>query len=571
MKKYLNLMSTKTKMKCAGVMLLAVLSAIFASVWPVKLGAIYNEVSAGKISNLTQGMMMIVTFALMYLMAECISILRRVALDCIVASHEAEIRESSIEKLLKMPVAYHNGSKSGEKTAQLNQGVAGMSQLIKITCNDIITTVLTAICTIIQVVLNAPGIMVLVMVSYMLLTIVISVFQIRSQNGIRESIINKKNSLDGQVCESISNLELIRSMDAQEYEKERLKPGINQIKVVEKKHHKFMGTFDSIKQICKILFQVGLIVASIILISKGKMTPGTIITVCLLFQQLIKPIDDVYRFIDETASSVVKAKILTEIMSSDNDPVYGIKSTGAMVKDEDIILKDVIIMNPEKTKALASYDEIRIPCRKKIALKGPSGCGKTSMIRAINRFYPYVSGTISLLGNDIDNFSQKELTEYVFYVPQQAFFFAGSIKDNLVYGLNRNVTETEMISALRKACLLDILVNKVNEASSHSNGKQDILSYYIGEGGTMLSGGERQRLAIARAFLRTPKIYIFDESTANLDTNTSEKVLNNVEEHAKDNNAGVIYISHDDNVVSRCDMVIDVINKVNTNPEGLAA
>ncbi len=571
MKKYLSLMSTKTKVKCAGVMLLAILSAMFASVWPVKLGEIYNEVSAGKVSALSEGIPMIATLAFVYLMAECISIIRRVALDCIVASHEAEIRESSIEKLLKMPVAYHDSSKSGEKTAQLNQGVAGMSQLIKITCNDIITTVFIAICTIVQVILNAPGIMVLVMLAYMLITIVISVFQIRSQNGIRESIISKKNSLDGQVCESISNLELIRSMDAQEYEKERLKPGIDQIKVVEKKHHKFMGTFDSIKQICKILFQIGIIVTSIILISKGGMAPGTIITVCLLFQQLIKPIDDVYRFIDETASSVVKAKILTEITASDSDYVYDIKSTGVVPKEDGIVLKDVTIMNPEKTKALARYDEVNIPNNKIIAIKGPSGSGKTTMIRAMNRYFPFVSGNISLFGNDIDDYSQKELSEYIYYTPQKELFFAASVKENLVYGLGRKVTESEMINALRKSCLLDILVSKTNEEYDVSGYKQDVLSYNIGEKGNKLSGGERQRLAIARAFLRTPKIYIFDESTANLDVNTSAKVLTNIEEHAKDNNASVLYISHDENVVARCDLIIDVDNKINNQAVSVVA
>ena len=140
MNKYLKLMTNKTKVKCAGIIALAMVSAVLASIWPVKLGELYTDISGGKISGVSQGIVAIATFGLIYFSAECITILRRVLLDCIIATHEAEIREISVEKLLKMPVSYYAGCLSGEKTAQLNQGVAGLSQLIKILCNDIVAS-----------------------------------------------------------------------------------------------------------------------------------------------------------------------------------------------------------------------------------------------------------------------------------------------------------------------------------------------------------------------------------------------------------------------------------------------
>lgn len=160
MKKYLSIMSQKTKLKCVGVIVLAFISSLLASVWPVKLGDLYTNISSKTISSIEQGAMAVITFGLIYLSAECITIVRRVMLDCIIATHESEIREFSIEKLLKMPVSYYSGCLSGERTAQLNQGVAGFSQLIKIMCNDVFTTLLTAICTLVQVFFNAPGIIV---------------------------------------------------------------------------------------------------------------------------------------------------------------------------------------------------------------------------------------------------------------------------------------------------------------------------------------------------------------------------------------------------------------------------
>lgn len=569
MNRYLKLMTNKTKLKCAGIIALAMISSVLASIWPVKLGELYTDISGGKISGVSQGIVAIATFGLTYFSAECITILRRVLLDCIIATHEAEIRETSVEKLLKMPVSYYAGCLSGEKTAQLNQGVAGLSQLIKILCNDIVATVLTAACTLIQVVLKAPLAMAGIMLLYLATTLLVSVFQIHSQNGIRENIIKQKNSLDGQICQSISNLELIRSMDAEEYERIRLQPAIHKVSATEKKHHRYMGSFDCVKQFCKIAFQVIILFASIIMVANGKMSAGAVISVCMLFQQLIKPIDEVYRFMDETASSVVKAKVLTEVMDSGEDSIFSVKTEVHSFSENDIVLRDVAIKNPEKNKTLAYYDRLRIPGNKVVALSGESGCGKTTMIRSLTRYYPYTSGAISVFGNDLDMYSQRELTEKLCYLPQKAFFFAGTIRDNLVYGIERTVTDEEMRSALRKACLLDALIEKVSKHSTTT--VDDILSYEIGEGGTGLSGGECQRLSLARAFLRKPKLYIFDESTANLDAVTADKVLTNIEEYAKAIKAGVVYISHDKNVVERCDTVIHVDNKVNTYEEQLAA
>lgn len=111
-----------------------------------------------------------------------------------------------------------------------------------------------------------------------------------------------------------------------------------------------MGTFDCFKQLCKISFQVILLVASILLIADGRMSAGAVITVCLLFQQLVKPIDEVYRFMDETASSVVKAKTLMEVAASPSDEIFDIKSSHAEMTGDSIHLENVIITNPEKVK-----------------------------------------------------------------------------------------------------------------------------------------------------------------------------------------------------------------------------
>lgn len=558
MKKYLSMMSLKTKWKCIGVIVLAAISSVLASIWPVRLGELYTNISDGTVSTLAQGAIAVVSFGLIYLAAECIAIARRVMLDCIIATHETEVRDFSIEKLLKMPVSYYSGCLSGEKTAQLNQGVAGFSQLIKIMCNDVFATVLVALCTLAQVFFNAPITMVAIMLAYLLITVVISAFQIRSQNGIRENIISQKNALDGQVCQSISNLELIRGMHAEEYEKKRLKPSILNIGKTEKKHHRYMGTFDCLKQFCKIVFQVILLATSIVMISQGKMPAGSVITVCLLFQQLVKPIDEVYRFMDETASSVIKAKALLEVATTPSDDVFAIRSNYEGTGVKNIVVENVVVTNPEKTIPLAKYDRVSIPCGKKIALQGANGCGKTSLVRCLNRYYPHTQGTITLFGRPQESYSQKELVDMLYYTPQISFFIAGTVRDNLVYGLDRNVSDFELCNALKKVHL----VGENHNDTVIRKDPAEALDCWIGEKAEELSGGMKQRLSLARAFLRTPKFFIFDEITANLDRAATEFVLSNIEAYASEIGAGILYISHDQKVVERCDEIITLNNKL---------
>ena len=114
MRKILKLITVQTKIRCVGTIILAFISALLGSVWPVKLGELYTSISNGTISVISQGIRAVVTFGVTYFLAEFIAAVRRVTLDCVIASHEAQMREQSVEKLLKMPVAYYSDHLSGE-------------------------------------------------------------------------------------------------------------------------------------------------------------------------------------------------------------------------------------------------------------------------------------------------------------------------------------------------------------------------------------------------------------------------------------------------------------------------
>lgn len=554
----LALLSQKVKVQCVAVVALAFLTSYLVALWPVLLGDIQTDISNGEIVSIRQGLSAITIFGIVYFIAECLTIVRRVAIDCIIAKNETEVRERTIAKLLRMPVSYLSGDLSGSTTAAINQGVAGLSQLIKIAV-DVVAVVFIAVLTLGQVLRNAPSMLALLMFAYIVAAIVLSVAQIWSQKGIREKIVSLKNGLDGQICQSIANLEMIRAMGAESYETQRLRPSIKQIGRTEKTHHLWMGSFDSAKQGCKVVFQVAILAISIFMIADGQMSAGMVITVCLLFQQLIKPIDEIYRLLDESSSAMIKAKALVNIATSSSDPVFSIPSGQTKNKTNTTIeIDDLIVTNPEGTLPLASFDHISIPCDSIVALQGANGSGKSTLIRAINRYYPYSHGQISILGVDQSALSQEELTDLIYYSPQTSMFIAGTVRDNLHFGLDHDVSDEELAEALHSVHLVgedhtDTVIH-ISAACA--------LNSQLGEGAKELSGGQRQRLALARAFLRNPRLFIFDEITANLDANAMNTVLSNIEAYAHRIDAGIVYISHDPKVVARCQSVIKLHNRL---------
>lgn len=147
-----------------------------------------------------------------------------------------------------------------------------------------------------------------------------------------------------------------------------------------------------------------------------------------------------------------------------------------------------------------------------VAFIGSTGSGKSTLIQLIPRFYDVTEGQVLVDGQDVRNYSLKDLREKIGYIPQKAQLFTGTIADNLRYG-KKDATQEEMEEAAEIAQAADFIAQK-------PNGYQEELA----EGGSNFSGGQKQRLAIARAVIRRPEIYIFDDSFSALDYQTDAKI-----------------------------------------------
>jgi ATP-binding cassette subfamily B protein len=148
-----------------------------------------------------------------------------------------------------------------------------------------------------------------------------------------------------------------------------------------------------------------------------------------------------------------------------------------------------------------------------VALLGSTGSGKSSLVNLLPRFHEYTSGRILLDGVELTDYSRAYLRKQIGIVEQEPFLFSRSIRENITYGVGRDVSQEEVERAAKAAAVHDVIM-----------GFPDGYNTLVGEKGVTLSGGQKQRVTIARTLLKNPRILILDDSTSSVDTETEAEI-----------------------------------------------
>ena len=187
--------------------------------------------------------------------------------------------------------------------------------------------------------------------------------------------------------------------------------------------------------------------------------------------------------------------------------------TQKMPKTFDLTFENVSFVYPDSEEAVLGNINFSVKQGETIAVIGGTGSGKSTIAKLIPRFYDVSKGEIKLGGVDIRDLKQSELHDLIGYVPQKANLFSGNIRENINYGSSKNLSDEEIIEALKIAQAWDF-VQKLPED----------LNEKVSQGGKNFSGGQKQRLSIARAIASKAPILIFDDSFSALDYKTDAKL-----------------------------------------------
>jgi ATP-binding cassette subfamily B multidrug efflux pump len=196
---------------------------------------------------------------------------------------------------------------------------------------------------------------------------------------------------------------------------------------------------------------------------------------------------------------------------------------------------------------------LHIPAGSSLAIVGPTGSGKTTLVNLIPRIYDADPGAVLIDGRPIRQFPLDSLRRHIGFVPQETFLFSDTIRENIAFGLSKEVSKEESQENA------EVLLDDIKAAAEAANIAQDIESFpegyntTVGERGITLSGGQKQRTAIARALLRSPSILILDDALSSVDTNTEDKILNHLREIMRGRTT--IFISHRVSTVRNADSI----------------
>lgn len=544
-KKIFKMLTKRQKINFLFIVVIMIVSALLTQLLPLSIGRLTDDILGQDELSFASVLPFLGFILVITVTNEIIKVIRRLLVEDTSTRFEKEARTKAISSLLHAPLDYFKENMTGNIHGKLNRSLEGTTKLLKLLFMDFAPAVFNGIAAIVVIFSKLPFFLACMMMLVIPIGILIVFRQITTQRGIRVELLNEKSNMDGTMVELMNGIEVIRVVDNAENETTRFDNKSEYLRAKEMKHHKAMAFYDCLKFVNEAVFTVLIIGISAYLAGEKVITVGTVLTAYLSFTQLTTPLRELHRIFDELAESTVLAEEYFKIIELPKDFSYMIsKTTNSKDHNDSIIsIKNMTFKYKHSDSYVIDHLNLNIKKGQFIGIAGPSGCGKSTLIKVLSKL-EHGEGKIEINGMDINSLDRKEIAKEIALVPQSPFLISASIKENICYGLHREVSMSEIREACKNAFIDDFIENLPD--------KYDTL---VSEGGGNLSGGQRQRIAIARIFLRKPSILILDEATSALDNTTEKHIQKAIEKLQKENNITVLSIAHRLSTLENCDCI----------------
>uniref|UniRef100_UPI00403F48DE ABC transporter ATP-binding protein n=1 Tax=Lentilactobacillus hilgardii TaxID=1588 RepID=UPI00403F48DE len=420
-----------------------------------------------------------------------------------------KLRGKLWQKLLVLPVNYYDETKSGEITSRLVNDSTQVKDLLANSLPNMATSLLQLVgAFILMLVMDwKMTVMMFIAVPLVILAILPVANKSRKIAHARQDALADFN---GSASEILSEVRLVKSSNAEAVERQSGHNRISKLYQIGLKE----AIYDSVAGPLMTMVMMGMVVAMLAYgasrVAQGTMDMGTLFSFLMYLVQMVGPFATLGQFLSATAKASGSTDRIQELLGTseenqvDGRPVDAQGQTLSMNKVDFAYEDGKSVLN--KVSFEAKPNSI-------VAFAGPSGGGKSTIFSLLERFYQPTGGTIKIGNQNLESVNLTDWREQIGLVSQDAAIMAGTIRYNLTYGLSGQYSDEQLWHVLEMAY-----------AKEFVEAMPDGLDTQVGERGVKVSGGQRQRLAIARAFLRDPKILMLDEATASLDSESEMMV-----------------------------------------------
>ncbi|KGX91284.1 multidrug ABC transporter permease [Pontibacillus halophilus JSM 076056 = DSM 19796] len=428
----------------------------------------------------------------------------------------ARLRERLWKKHLSLRVPFYDDNKSGELISRITNDTSIVKNLITDHLVDFFTGIISIIGAV-AILIYLDWQMTLVMLVTVPLAIGVIVPLARKMYKISKSLQDETASFTSLVSQVLSEIRLVKASNAESREQENGFGAIRTLFQYGLKEARIQAIVIPLMSFIMMGMLVIVLGYGGYRVSNGTLTAGDLVAFILYLFQIVVPLSRFTNFFTQLQKAVGAMERVQFILDEEEEEYDGGVSFEGF--NQPIVIDDVSFGYGNESDVLRDLS-FTIPNQSTTALVGPSGSGKTTFFALMEQFYSPTSGGIRHGEQAIQEYDLAEWRKRIGYVSQESPILSGTIRENIVYGVERDVTEEE----LRQVAVMSYADQFIEQLPNGYDTE-------VGERGMKLSGGQRQRIGIARALIRDPELLLLDEATSSLDSKAEQVVqqaLNNL-------------------------------------------
>lgn len=457
---------------------------------------------------------------------------------------ETDMRADLFRHLQSLDFDFYDRNRTGSLMSRLTGDLFEITELAHHGPEDLLISTLTIVGALIMMFTIEWR---LALVVFVLLPIFIGIIMKQRTNlsTTSKNVKVRLASINSDIESSLSGTKTSKAFANEGVERERFDSVNSGYRNSKKDFYKAMGLFNAYQEFFMGIMPVVVIAFGGYLIMKDELNYIDLITFTLYVSAFVTPVRKLAQFAEVFAGGYAGLQRFSELMAVEPTVIEKDDAEPLVVTDGKIDFDHVSFAYQNGQQVLSDID-LHVTGGEVTAVVGTTGGGKTTLCQLIPRFYDVTDGDITIDGMDIRDATKDSLRRAIGIVQQDVFIFPDTIMENIRYGCPE-ATDEEVVMAAREAEIYDDIMEM-----------EDGFQTYVGERGARLSGGQRQRIAIARIFLKDPKILILDEATSALDTVTEQNIQKRFDQLMKGRTSFVI--AHRLSTVKNADRIV-VIEK----------